>query len=64
MFDWIFAFIHLFVLAAIMIYAILSLVKGNTMRFAIIALLLVLYYFLILHKSLKKEIRRKRKKSP
>jgi len=63
MFDWIFAFFHLFLLIGIVVYAVISLVQGNILRFAVIALLLGLYYLLVLHKSLKKEIERRRKKS-
>jgi len=63
MFDWIFAFFHLFLLIGVIVYAILSLMQGNILRFTVITLLLTGYYFLVLHKALKKEIQRKRKKS-
>ena len=62
MFDWIFAFFHLFLLIGIVIYAFYSLFEGNMLRFAILTALLIGYYFLVLHKSVKKEIERKRKK--
>lgn len=62
MFDWIFAFFHLFLLIGIVIYAFYSLFEGNGLRFAILTALLVGYYFLVLHKFVKKEIERKRKK--
>jgi len=58
--DWIFAFVHLFLLLAVVIYAIVSLFQGNTLRFEVIVLLLAGYYFLVLHKAVKKEISRKR----
>jgi len=62
MFDWIFAFFHLFLLIGILCYAVLSLFQGNVLRFALIIILLVGYYFLILHKNVKKEIERKKEK--
>lgn len=62
MFDWIFAFFHLFLLLGIAVYAFYSLFMGNVLRFAILIALLALYYFLVLHKAVKKEIERKRKK--
>ena len=64
MFDWIFAFFHLFLLLAIVVYAFISLLQGNTLRFAFIIALLIIYYFLVLHKSVKREIQRKRNKQP
>jgi Flp pilus assembly protein TadB len=64
--DTIFAFFHLILLIAVIIYAVASLVQGNGLRFAVIMVCLVLYYFLVLHKPVLKEIRRKRelKSSP
>ncbi len=64
MFDWIFAFFHLFLLLAILIYAFYSLLQGNILRFSFLIALLIVYYFLVLHKNVKKEIERKRKKQP
>ncbi|MBE0461332.1 MAG: hypothetical protein IBX60_06840 [Candidatus Aminicenantes bacterium] len=60
--DWLFAFFHLFLLIGIIGYAVFSLFQGNVFRFVLILLCLVGYYFLILQKSVKKEIKRKRKK--
>jgi len=60
--DWLFAFFHLFLLIGTIGYAVFSLFQGNVFRFVLILLCLVGYYFLILHKSVKKEIQRKRKK--
>jgi 4-hydroxybenzoate polyprenyltransferase len=60
--DWIFAFFHLFLLLGIAIYAVYSLLQGNILRFGIIAVLLTGYYFIVLHKAVKKEIERKKKK--
>jgi len=61
--DWIFAFFHLFLLLGIAIYAFYSLFQGNVLRFAIIVVLLTGYYFIVLHKAVKKEIERKKKKN-
>lgn len=60
--DWIFAFFHVFLLIGIILYAVYSLILGNTSRFAVIAAGLVLYYFFVLHKAVRKEIKRKHKK--
>lgn len=64
MFDWIFAFFHLLLLVAVIVFAVISLIQGNILRFIILIFLLGSYYLLVLHKPLKKEIERKRKKSP
>lgn len=60
--NWIFAFFHLFLLIGIFIYAVVSLVQGNILRFALILICLVAYYYFVLHPAVKKEIERKRKK--
>lgn len=62
MFDLIFAFFHLALLIGLLGYAFYSLFQGNALRFALIILCLAGYYFLALHKNVKKEIQRKRKK--
>jgi len=62
MFDWIFAFFHLLLLAGVLGYAFYSLSQGNSLRFTLIIICLVGYYFLVLHKAVKKEIKRKQKK--
>lgn len=62
MFDWIFAFFHLFLLLVVVLYAFYSLLQGNYLRFMAIIVLLTGYYFLVLHKAVKKEIQRKREK--
>ncbi|MDW7760559.1 MAG: hypothetical protein SCM96_07965 [Acidobacteriota bacterium] len=61
MFDWIFAFVHLLGLAAALIYTVLSLVRGETSRGLLLLGILAVYYFLVLHKPVMKEIRRKRR---
>ncbi len=61
MFDYIFAFFHLFMLIGLVGYAFVSLIQGNSLRFALIIVCLIGYYFLALHKNVKEEIRRKKK---
>jgi len=60
--DWAFSFLHLFLLIGVFIYALVSLFMGNTLRFLVILVCLTIYYFLILHKNVMKEIHRKREK--
>jgi hypothetical protein len=60
LFDTIFAFIHMGGLLAALAYAVVSLVRGNTSRFALILALLGVYYLFILHPAVKKEIARRR----
>ncbi len=57
----IFAFFHLFLLIGILVIAFYSLFQGNVLRFALIIILLTVYYFIALHKNVKDEIQRKRK---
>ena len=61
MFDLIFAFFHIALLIGLLGYAFYSLLQGNAIRFTLIILFLAVYYFLALHKNVKKEIQRKRK---
>ncbi len=58
----IFALFHLFLLLGIIILAFYSLFQGNVLRFALIIGLLIIYYFLALHKNILEEIKRKKKK--
>lgn len=60
MYDWIFAFVHLFLLLGVLGYAFISLAKGQLLRFLTLILLLALYYLLVLHKAVRKEIVRKK----
>jgi hypothetical protein len=60
MWDWIFAFLHVGGLLAILGYAVYSLIRGNVTRFALIAILLALYYHFVLHKAVLKEVARRR----
>jgi len=60
--DTIFAIVHLILLIAIVVYAVVSLILGNARRSAVILGCLVLYYVLVLHKPVFKEIERRRAK--
>jgi hypothetical protein len=60
--DTIFAIVHLFVLLGLLGYSVLSIVRGNVARGGLILVLLAVYYFLVLHKAVRKEIARKTKK--
>ncbi len=56
----IFALFHMILLFGVVGYAFYTLFQGIQLRFAMMAACLVLYYFLVLHKAVKKEIERKR----
>jgi hypothetical protein len=58
--DTVFALLHLAVLLAILAYAVLSLFSGNAGRGGLLLLLLSVYYLLVLHKAVRKEITRRR----
>ena len=58
--DLIFAFFHLGLILGVIGYAFYSLFTGNFPRFAFLSAGLALYYILVLHKSVKEEIRRRR----
>jgi uncharacterized membrane protein len=58
--NTIFAIVHLILLIAILIYAIVSLALGNARRSVVILGCLILYYALVLHKPVVKEIERRR----
>lgn len=60
MFDWIFAFLHLALLIGALGYAFVAFARGQVLRFLTVLLLLAVYYLLVLHKGVKKEIARKR----
>ncbi len=60
MFDTLFAFVHLGGLLAALVFAFLSLAKGNVPRFLLILALLAIYYIFMLHPAVKKEIARRR----
>jgi hypothetical protein len=58
--DTIFAIVHLFVLLGVLGYSIFSILRGNIARGGLILALLAVYYFLVLHKAVRKEIARRR----
>jgi hypothetical protein len=60
LFNTIFAFIHLGGLLAALVYAVVSLARGNVPRFLTILALLAIYYVFLLHPAVKKEIARRR----
>lgn len=60
MFDTVFAFLHLGGLLAALVYAVVSLLRGNVTRFALVLALLAIYYVFLLHPAVKKEIARRR----
>ena len=60
--DTIFAIVHFFVLLGVLGAAILSIIRGNIARGGLILILLAVYYVLVLHKAVRKEIARKRKR--
>jgi len=60
--DTVFAIFHLVVLLGILGYSLVSIVRGNVARGGLILVLLAVYYFLVLHKAVRKEIVRKRKR--
>lgn len=60
MFNRIFPFLHLGGLLAVLAYAVVSLLRGNVPRFALILVLLAIYYIFLLHPAVKKEIARRK----
>jgi hypothetical protein len=60
LFNAIFPFLHLGALLAAVVYAVISLVRGNVPRSGLIIVLLLIYYVFILHPAVKKEIGRRK----
>lgn len=60
MFNAIFPFIHLGALLGILVYAFVSLFRGNAPLFGVIVILLAIYYVFLLHPAVKKEIERRK----
>jgi len=58
--DTIFSVVHLIGIAAVFVYGMVALVQRNLPRFGIVMGGLALYYFLILHTPVTREIARKR----
>jgi len=58
--DTLFALFHLAMIVVVAGYAVLSLVRGNTWRFLVVAACLAIYYFLVLDVPVRREIARRR----
>jgi hypothetical protein len=58
--NTLFAFLHLGGLLAALVFAVVSLFRGNAPRFFLILALLGIYYIFLLHPAVKKEIARRR----
>jgi hypothetical protein len=58
--DTIFSIIHLLALIAVFLYGVVALVRTNYARFALVMGGLALYYAIVLHKPVRKEIARRR----
>lgn len=58
--DTLFALFHLGLLAAIVVYAGVLFARGDPVRGALILAVLAIYYILVLHKPVTREIARKR----
>ncbi len=58
--DYIFAFFHLFLILGAVVYAVYSLLIGNTLRFVFLIAVLGIYYWAVLHKPVIQEIARRR----
>jgi len=58
--DTIFAFAHVAALVALVVLAFVDLQNGRIVRFAVVLAALAVYYVLVLHKPVVKEIRRKK----
>ena len=58
--DTLFAVFHFLLVLGAVGLAVYYLAVGNLTRFVIMSVCLALYYFLVLHKAVKKEIERKK----
>jgi hypothetical protein len=58
--DTLFAFFHLGLLLAIVVYAVVLLARGEATRGGLIVAALAVYYVLVLHKPVVREIARRR----
>jgi len=59
--DTVFAIAHVLLIIAVFVYGVAALFRGNVLRFIVVTAGLVIYYFLVLHKAVLKEIDRKRR---
>jgi len=62
MFDTLFALAHLVILIGVLAYGIFSLIAGNVVRGVCLLVVLAVYYLLVLHKPVLKEIARRKKR--
>jgi len=60
MFDWVFAIIHLVLFSGLVIYALLSLIRGRMFSGLVLLAFLIAYYFIVLHQAVLKEFRKKK----
>ncbi len=60
MFELLFAILHFLLFIGAFGFAFYTLFTGDPLRFGIMIACLTAYYFLVLHKAVKKEIKRKR----
>lgn len=58
--DTLFALVHLALLAGAVIVAVQALLKGNTWRFLVVSCALLVYYFAVLDKPVRREIARRK----
>ena len=58
--DTLFALVHLGMLLAALVYGVVLIAQGQATRGGLILAILALYYVLILHKPVMKEIARRR----
>jgi len=62
MFEWIFALFHFFLFIGLLVYSIYALIRSSWFAGLVLLAFLVVYYLVILHKAVIKEIQRKRQK--
>ncbi|MGB4704607.1 MAG: hypothetical protein WBI18_05985 [Candidatus Saccharicenans sp.] len=60
----VFALIHLALFLGIIAFSIYDLIKGNFLRGLIWLSFIIAYYFIVLHPAVKKEIKRRKNKTP
>jgi membrane protein implicated in regulation of membrane protease activity len=58
--ETLFALVHLGLLLAIVVYAAFLLVRGEYVRGGLVFAILAVYYVLVLHKAVRRELARKR----
>ncbi|HOJ27001.1 MAG TPA: hypothetical protein PLP94_07375 [Candidatus Saccharicenans sp.] len=61
MFSWIFALVHFCLYLGLLAYSIYSMFTGRWAAGLILLAFLAVYYFLVLHQAVLKEIKRKKR---